>query len=141
MAGLECLAAPVETYHVHTHLSIFLNGEALAVPDHIGIVAPNGQQCIYAIHTHDKSGKIHVEAAAAGMFTLGQFFTLWGESLENTNVAELTGNPITVYSTDAGVVSEVTGNWHDIELKSHREVTIVVGTPITEIPNFSWSAH
>ena len=140
-AGLDCLAAPVETYHVHTHLSIFLNGEALAVPSHIGIVAPNGQQCIYAIHTHDKSGKIHVEAAASGTFTLGMFFQLWGQSLTDTNVAELTGNPIAVYSTDDGTVTQVEGNWADIELASHREITIVVGTPITEIPNFTWSAH
>jgi len=26
-------------------------------------------------------------------------------------------------------------------LKSHREVTIQIGTAITEIPNFTWSAN
>ena len=35
----------------------------------------------------------------------------------------------------------VTRDGHAIELKSHREITIQIGTPITEIPNFTWSAH
>jgi len=139
--GIPCRPAPIETYHVHTHLSIFLNGEALSVPPRIGIVAPNGTQCIYDVHTHDKSGKIHVESTAEGMFTLGQLFAIWGQELTDTNVADLTGNPITVYVTDDGVVTEAEGDWHDIELKSHREITVVVGTAISEIPNFTWSAH
>jgi hypothetical protein len=51
--------------------------------------APQGR-CFYTIHTHDKSGKIHVEAAAPGTFTLGQLFAIWGQSLTNTNIAGLT---------------------------------------------------
>lgn len=138
--GLDCLASMPETYHVHTHLSIFLNGEALAVPGQVGIVS-TPSTCYYSVHTHDKSGKLHIEAAAPGTFTLGQFFALWGEPLENTNVAGLVGMPIVVYVTDNGVVTEADGDWHAIELTSHREVTIQIGTPITEIPNFTWSAH
>jgi len=143
MANLDCLINTDETYHVHTHVSIFLNGEAISVPGEIGIVdtATPGVRCFYNIHTHDKSGKIHVEAPAPGTFTLGQLFAIWGQPLDPTNVAGLTGMPITVYTTDAGVVSVATGDWHDIELKSHREVTVQVGTAITEIPNFTWSAH
>ena len=67
VSGLDCLLTMIETYHVHTHVSIFLNGEALSIPPDVGIVsaAPQGR-CFYSIHTHDKSGKIHVEAAAPG---------------------------------------------------------------------------
>jgi hypothetical protein len=138
--GLECLPTMPETYHVHSHLSIFLNGEALAVPGEIGII-DGATSCYYSIHTHDMSGKLHVEAAAPATFTLGQFFALWGEPLENTNIAGLVGMPVVIYVTDNGVVTEATGDWHAIELKSHREITIQVGTPITEIPNFHWSAN
>jgi len=47
-----------------------------------------------------------------------------------------------IYITDDnGVVTEATGDWNDIELLSHREVTIQIGTPIDEIPNYTWSAH
>ena len=80
--------------------------------------------------------------AAPATFTLGQLFAIWGQPLESTNVAGLTGMPVIIYVTDNnGVVSEATGNWRDIELLSHREITIQVGTPVTEIPNFTWSGN
>jgi len=139
--GLECLPTMPETYHVHAHLSIFLNGEALAVPGDIGVVEGSTTNCFYSIHTHDNSGKLHVEAAAPGMFTLGQFFGLWGQPLSNTDIAGLVGLPVVVYVTDNGVVTEASGDWSAIELTSHREITIQVGTAITEIPNFTWSAN
>ena len=139
-AGLECLLSMAEDYHVHTHVSIILNGEAQSIPADIGIVRMSPtSRCFYSIHTHDKSGKIHVESATPGTFTLGQLFAIWGQPLSSTNIAGLTGMPVAVYQTDDGVVTEVPGNWQDIELKSHREITIAVGTPITEIPNITWS--
>ena len=142
VSGIECAPSMDETYHVHTHLSVFLNGEALAIPTHLGIVQTGASTtCYYNIHTHDQSGKIHVEAPAAALFTLGQLFAIWGQPLDTTNVGGITGMPIVVYVTDAGVVKKETGDWHSIELKSHREVTIQIGTAITAIPNFTWSAN
>jgi len=141
--GLNCLPTPLdETYHVHTHVSIFLDGVALAVPQNIGRVnvAPN-PLCFYTVHTHDLSGKIHVEAPAPATFTLGQLFAIWGQPLETDNVAGLTGKPIVVYSTDNATVTKVTTDWKAIELTTHKEVTIQVGTAISEIPNFTWTAH
>lgn len=134
---------PPQTYHVHSHLSIFLDGVALAVPQHIGIVQLTPvTKCVYSLHTHDHSGKLHIEGPAPVRFTLGQFFMIWGQTLAQDNVAGLTGKPIVVYVTDDnGVVTEATGDWNDIELISHREITIQVGTPIAEIPNYTWSAH
>jgi hypothetical protein len=140
---LECLPNMPENYHVHTHLSIFLNGQALAIPAQIGIVDQTATtHCFYSLHTHDNSGKIHVEAAAPAIFTLGQLFAIWGQPLESSNVAGLTGMPVAIYVTDNnGVVTEATGNWSDIELLSHREISIQVGTAISEIPNFTWSGN
>lgn len=143
--GFECHAGlhPPHTYHVHSHLSIFLDGVALRVPEDIGIVKLSPTtQCVYTLHTHDHSGKVHVEAAAPATFTLGQFFRIWGRALGPDDVAGLTGKPIVIYVTDNnGVVTVATGNWNDIELVSHREITIQVGTPIAEIPNYTWSGH
>ncbi len=140
---LGCFPTMPDTYHVHTHLSIFLDGVAQAIPKDIGLVDEDLPTfCAYPIHTHDHSGKIHVEAAAPGLFTLGQFFTIWGQPLGADNVAGLTGKPIVIYITDQnGVVTLAAGNWSDIELLSHREVTIQVGTPVAEIPNYTWRAH
>ena len=49
--------------------------------------------------------------------------------------------PVSVYVTDNGTVTEAGDNWQNIELTSHREITIAVGTPITEIPNFTWNGN
>lgn len=139
--GLACLPTMPDEYHVHTHLSIFLNGEALAIPGNVGIHDQGAglPNCFYQIHTHDSSGKLHIEAEEAGTFTLGQFFAIWGQSLTDTDVAGLTGMPVVVYVTDDGEVTEVTENWGDIELTSHRLITIQVGTAIDEIPNITWN--
>jgi len=140
--GMDCIVNPPQTFHVHAHVSIFLDGVQLAVPPYVGgVPQPAGGRCYYPIHTHDRSGKIHVEAAAPGTFTLGQMFTIWGQPLESTNVAGLTGKPIKVFVTDAGVVTESTSNWGDIELTTHREITFQIGTAIAEIPNYSWSGN
>src|SRR6185369_7239304 len=50
--GFAC-GEMIETYHVHSHLSIFLNGDQLIVQDHIGIPKPGGVECTYSLHTHD----------------------------------------------------------------------------------------
>jgi hypothetical protein len=124
---------------VHSHLSIYLNGEALAIPALIGIVdtSPTAH-CDYLVHTHDRTGIIHVEAPAPALFTLGQFFSIWGQPLSLTDVAGNPGLPVTVYITDNNVTSQYTGDPVAIELTAHREITIQIGTPITEIPSYTW---
>jgi hypothetical protein len=137
--GLACGPEDL-TYHVHAHVSILLNNEPLAVPTRVGIVEnATTPRCLYPIHTHDASGKIHVEGAAAGMFTLGQLFAIWGQPLSSTDVAGLTGMPVEVFVTDNGTVTKVESDWAAIELRSKRLITIGVGTPITEIPNVTWT--
>ncbi len=81
---------------------------------------------------------LHVEASAAGLFTLGEMFAIWGQPLSYTDIAGLSGVPVVVYITDNGVTTEYSGDLSSIELLSHREITIQVGTPITEIPSYTW---
>ncbi len=137
--GFACAAA-IETYHVHSHLSVFLNGDQLILPDHIGIPTPAGMECTYSLHTHDTSGEIHVEAAAAGTFTLGNFFHIWGEPLDRTNIAGIVGLPITVYILDEGntAATEYTGDLLSIDLPAHRQITIQIGTAIPAIPVYDF---
>jgi hypothetical protein len=135
VAGLECAATVPGPFHIHTHLSIFLNGEALSVPAGIGF--PSG--CTYPLHIHSRSGLLHVHATAPVTYTLGQLFQLWGQPLSSTDVAGLTGMPVRVFVVDNGVVTENTGDWSAIALNSHRLITIQVGTNIAEVPNFTWS--
>ena len=109
------------------------------MPSQIGIVQLSAtSHCNYTTHTHNRTGIIHVEAPAAGTFTLGQFFAIWGQPLGFDNVAGYPGLPVVVYITDNGVVTPYTGDLSSIELLSHREITIQIGTAISEIPNYTW---
>lgn len=132
VAGIECASS--EAYHVHAHLAIIRDGRMLAIPAQIGI--PNA--CTYALHTHDESGEIHVEATARTRFTLGQFFAVWGQPLSATNIAGLTGQDIAVFIQDGTALSRYTGDIGDIELSSHRSITIQIGSAFTEIPTYEW---
>jgi hypothetical protein len=142
VAGLTCDASQPDTYHVHTHLSIFLNGQQLTVPAGIGFVAQGSpSECSYPLHTHSLSGLLHVHSTAPGTFTLGQIFQIWGQPLSSTDIAGLTGMPVRVFVVDNGVVTENTGDWSAIELTTHRTITIQVGTDISSVPNITWSGN
>lgn len=130
--GINC--ANSEAYHIHAHLSIIRDGQALAVPANIGIPA----KCTYEMHTHDKTGEIHLEAPATKRFTLGNFFAVWGQPLTRTNIAGITGAPVMVYVTDGTTTVEYTGDLAELEFTSHRLITIQVGKPIQAIPTFIW---
>lgn len=138
--GIECLLNMPEDYHVHSYLGIYLNGELLAVPQNVGIVSRSPDpRCFYAIHTHDHSGKIHVESEAPGSFTMQHLFDIWGQPLSSTNVAGLTGLPVKVYVVENGAVTEVESDWGAIEFTSKKMIHIVVGTPPTELRNITWT--
>ncbi|MBC7416490.1 MAG: hypothetical protein H7327_16325 [Herminiimonas sp.] len=130
--GINCSGS--EAYHIHTHLSIVRDGQLLAIPANVGI--PAG--CTYEIHTHDKTGEIHLEAPAKKRFTLGNFFAVWGQPLSRTNIAGITGAPVTVYVTDGSNTVAYTGDIADLELTSHRLITIQIGKPVATIPAFLW---
>jgi hypothetical protein len=141
VAGLAC-TPPDTTFHVHAHLSILRDGQALAIPANIGIVRTVQPNCFYNVHTHDLSGRIHIEGPVPIVTTLGQLFAIWGMPLSRENVAGLTGMPVEVWITDDGVVRRhEDADLGTIELRSHRNIAIQVGTPVTELPYFVWSGQ
>lgn len=140
IGNFTCAISPPDTYNVHAHLSILVNNEPQAIPKYVGASPSGATHCFYPIHTDDSSGRVHVISAASGTFTLGQLFQIWGQPLTNTNVGGVSGLPVEVYVTDNGTVTKIEdAEWSNIELKDHREITIELGTPLTEIPNFTWT--
>ena len=136
---LKC-AAPGNSY-TYTHLSVFLNGQQLAIPANIGIVqptlaAPTG--CVYPLNTVDETGKIRMDQANT-TYTLGQFFAIWGEPLNTTNVAGITASSYSIYVNDGGTLSKYNGCACDLVLPPHGEITIVIGTPLAQIPTYTWT--
>jgi len=129
--GVAC--ATSEAYHIHAMISIYRNGTRMALPNNIG-----RNSCNYDLHTHDGSGVIHLETATPKFFTLGQFFSVWGQTLSPTEVAGLGGVP-SIYVVQNEQITKVTVNPDDITLEAHKEIVIVVGTPPAEIPRYHWA--
>ncbi|MGR4065909.1 MAG: hypothetical protein ACLQPV_10750 [Vulcanimicrobiaceae bacterium] len=127
--GIACETMEGSVLHVHTHLSIFVNGQQIRVPKLVGGAAsPNGG-CLYWLHTHDETGIIHIEspqlqAPGGGPFTLGMFFDIWGRPLTRTNIADIKG-PVTAYVN--GVRYD--GDLRSIPLISHQQIVLDIGTP------------
>lgn len=135
--------AMVETFHVHTHLAIVVNGQMMAIPNFLGQVPATATTagCFYEIHVHDRSGKLHIESDVARSYTLGSFFRIWGQTLSTSNVAGFSGMPVEFFVTDGGTTVRYTGDPNAIELTSKRLITIQIGTPLTAIPNITWTGN
>lgn len=81
--NIACLANGHQSIesHIHPELSIVVDGEDERIPADIGI----NHLCMSEIHTHDSSGRVHVETfdseRLVGM-TLADFFTVWDRDVE-----------------------------------------------------------
>src|SRR6204780_2909502 len=140
--GIDCNAGEQTVVHVHTHLTIFVDGKAQVIPYGIGI--PGFQavstaegpfvetgSCFYWLHAHANDGIIHIESPSTSeTFKLGQFFDEWGVPLSTTQVGSATGK-VTVFFTAPGKKAMLyTGNPADIPLGDYYQIQLVVGTPI-----------
>jgi len=142
IGNFNCILNPPQTFEFYAHISIIQNNEPLAIPGDLGASPQGNTHCFYTVHTHDSSGKVHVTPTAAGTFTLGDFFTIWKQPFTSSNVAGISGLPVEVFITDGTTTTKVDeADWNTIELKSHREITISLGTEVTEIPNFTWTGQ
>ena len=148
-AGLRPDTKEYLTYHVHTHLDVFVNGDPVEIPAGIGIkvtdpavknfgsgyggIPEKGceQVCISPLHTHDPDGVIHTEAPSEVRFTLGQFFVQMGVRLNASCVDKFCTPDVPVAAVIDG--QRQSGNPADIVLRDSQEIAIVIGTPPEEI--------
>lgn len=68
--------------HIHPILEIEVMGQKQAIPTDIGISAAG----MRPIHTHDGTGKLHVEAPYVDNFYLKDFFQIWGQAFNETQI-------------------------------------------------------
>lgn len=158
-AGLQPEKKETLHFHVHAHLDVFIDGQAVLVPAGIGInvadpgvkhgvwngdpayggIAGCSQPCISPLHTHDESGVLHTESANSTPNRLGEFFTEWGVPLSAACVGQYCApaTPVTVYVDG----QRYSGNPADISLTNRREIAVVIGTAPKQIPSSfpSWA--
>jgi hypothetical protein len=142
VSGVQCQAGEQTVTHVHTHLTIFVNGQARVIPYGIGIPGFQAQQsaqgpfistgsCFYWLHVHANDGIVHIESPSASTaFTLGQFFDIWGIPLSSTQVGSATGKVTVFFSSPGQHPKLYTGDPRNLPLGDHYQIQLVVGTPI-----------
>ena len=140
--GVQCQAGEQTVVHVHTHLTIFVDGKAQVMPYGIGIPGFQAVQsaqgpfvetgsCFYWLHVHGNDGIIHIESPSTTQsFTLGQLFDEWGQPLSSTQVGPATGKVTVFFSSPGKKPGLYTGNPRDLPLGDHYQIQLVVGTPI-----------
>ena len=70
--------------HIHPVLEIEILGEKQAIPANMGI-SDTGMR---VIHTHDDTGKVHVESPYLHQFYLKDIFTVWGWTFNSTQLLD-----------------------------------------------------
>jgi hypothetical protein len=147
--GISCATQAKEDvqYHVHVHVSIYVNGRAERLPAGIGITRPaliektaSGEfydvglyDCLYWLHTHVADGIIHVEAPAKGDFTLGQFFDIWHQPLGERQLGPDAG-AVVVFENGR----RLTGSPRATPLLAQANIQIDVGTPVIAYQPFAF---
>ena len=134
--GISCQTGEQSLFHIHAHLTIFVNGTARQVPAAIGIPGAQAQStangpfiaagtCFYWLHTHAPDGIIHIESPVHRTFTLGNFFDEWGQPLGTDRVGPATGHVVAIYNGQVYL-----GNPRDIPLTAHAQIQLEVGKPL-----------
>ena len=134
--GIECNTSEQVLFHIHAHLTIFVNGQQRQIPYGIGIPGVQVQQtpqgpfaatgsCFYWLHTHADDGIIHIESPVQKTFTLGDFFDIWGQPLSGTQVGPAKGPVVALFNG-----KQFLGNPRDIPLDAQANIQLEVGTPL-----------
>jgi len=134
--GISCDRGEQVAYHIHAHLTVFVNGAARQVPAAIGIPGAQAENtstgsfiatgtCFYWLHTHASDGIIHIESPVQRTYTLGDFFDIWGQPLGPDQAGPARGPVTALYN---GQVYR--GNPRTIPLEKHAQIQLEVGKPL-----------
>jgi hypothetical protein len=143
--GIGCQTSEQTVFHIHTHLTIFVNGQQRSVPAAIGIPGAVAEQtkagpfigsgtCFYWLHTHANDGIIHIESPVERTYTLGEFFDEWGQPLGPDQAGPAKGKVTAIVN---GKVFK--GNPRNVPLGSRENLQLDVGTPLIAPETINWS--
>lgn len=113
-ANVACLPSGHQNvaFHIHPQLEITVDGERQTIPPNAGV----SSACMAEVHTHDSSGKLHVESARAsreGTHTLEDFFAVWDRDIERDG-----------YTLTASVDGNEVDNPEEITLRDEVKITL-----------------
>ena len=82
--ALDCTTDALTKFHIHPFLKIIINGTEFQIPLDIGIKS----NCMNPLHTHEESGKIHIESPEPRDFTLSDFFAVWEKTFSKDQILD-----------------------------------------------------
>ena len=140
--GIACETNEGAVTHTHAALKMYVNGQQSQIPTNIGV--NTASSCLYALHTHATNNIIHVEAPDQKTYTLGQFFDIWGQPLNSTQVANNTSdasNKLTFEVFDAnGKLTSYTGDPKSLPLADRETIVILYNSPAVQpTPFTNWN--
>jgi hypothetical protein len=112
--GINCETSEQTQFHNHAQ------GQSTPTGTFI-----TGGTCLYWLHTHAADGIIHIESPVHRTFTLGDFFSEWGQPLSANQVGPAHGKVTALYNGKVYL-----GNPAGIPLNAHAQIQLEVGTPL-----------
>ncbi len=134
--GVQCQTSEQTLFHIHAHLTVFVDGAARQIPYGIGIPGFQTQStsrgpfvtsgnCFYWLHTHGADGIIHIESPVQRTYTLGDFFDIWGQPLGPNQAGPAVGPVTAIYNGQ-----HYEGDPRNIPLEAHAQIQLDVGEPL-----------
>lgn len=136
--GIKCEQNERLAFHIHVHLTAFVNGKPRRIPAGIGVwprlQAQSGRvgqfavthgECLSWVATHFPDGIIHVEAPFKRGFTLGEFFDVWGQPLGPDVAGSVHGHVTAIVNGRVWTASP-----RSIPLNAHAQIQLEVGRPL-----------
>jgi len=135
--GIQCQTGEQTLFHVHSHLTVFVDGKPRQIPYGVGVAPPRQVQrtaagpfvasgaCFSWLHTHAADGIVHIESPIKRQYTLGNFFDVWGQPLGPNQVGPAHG-PVTAFYNGQHYI----GNPKDIPIGKHVQIQLDVGRPL-----------
>lgn len=125
--------------HYHAAVQLVINGAVYGAPPNLGLIDAGRA---LAVHTHDRTGLIHLHLPPARRFTLGELLELWGIPLREDGIGPWSfsnGWQAALYDRERKVELSgkvVLGNFSDYVLELASP-----GAPLTgrrPVPLFDW---
>lgn len=136
--GVQCQDSTTFTNKDHVYLQILYQETPVPVSANIGV----RNSCSYWLNTEDNSGVVYVETPPQNTgttFTLGQFFSVWGQQLSSNRVATIKaggGQQLRTWVNGKRYYGDPSG----IRLRSHDVIVIQVGPPYqVPPPTYTWN--
>jgi hypothetical protein len=134
--NIYCDAGEQLAYHIHAHVSIYINGSLSSIPANVGIASDGS--CFYWLHTHDTTGVVHIESPTQKNYALGNFLDEWSGNFSSL------GYPTELASSSGWTVwvngKPYTGDFRNIQLTAHTLVTMAYNSPgVKPDTTYAWN--